>query len=276
MLKIGEHNKLEVLRSTSVGMYLGGEDVEDVLLPLKYIPNTLEVGDEIEVFIYTDSEDRIIATTLYPKIQLNSFAALEVVGVNSIGVFYDIGLEKDLLVPFKEQNADVRVGDWRIVYMFLDEETERLIGSMKWKEFCFVDEPTFELNQKVQVMIGEKTDLGRNVLIENAYYGLIYANEIFEDLVIGDIRDGYIKPLRDDGNIDVTLQQLGYGHVLSSSDKILELLKAKNGILQLGDKSSPEKIKSITGMSKKVFKKAIGDLYKKKLVLLEKEQVKLV
>jgi predicted RNA-binding protein (virulence factor B family) len=276
VLKIGEQNKLEVLRSTSVGMFLGGEGIEDVLLPLKYIPDTLEVGDEIEVFIYTDSEDRVIATTLTPKIKLDSYAALKVVAVASMGVFFDIGLEKDLFVPAREQNAPVKVGDKRIVYMFLDPESARLVGSMKWREFCFKEDPVFEVNQKVNIVIGEQTDLGRNVLIENAFYGLIFANEIFEELEIGDERDAYIKTLREDGDIDVTLQELGYGHVLSSSDKILELLKASNGILEIGDKSSPEKVIAITGMSKKVFKKAIGDLYKKKLVLLEKEKVTLV
>ncbi len=276
MLKIGVHNKLEVLRTTTVGMFLGGEGIEDVLLPNKYIPEDLSEGDMIEVFIYLDSEDRIIATTLVPKIMLDSYACLKVVAVDNIGVFFDMGLEKDLLVPFKEQNAQVRVGDRRIVYMFLDPQTSRLVGSMKWKEFCFKDDPTFEANQKVKIMIGEQTDLGRNVLIENAYYGLIFSNEIFEKLAIGDLRDAYIKTLREDGDIDITLQEIGYGHVLSSSDKILELLNQNLGVLEIGDKSSPHKIISITGMSKKVFKKAIGDLYKKKLVVLEKEQVKLV
>lgn len=276
MLKIGQQNKLEVLRNTSVGMYLGGEGIEDVLLPIKYIPSDLEVGEEVEVFIYTDSEDRIIATTLTPKIKLDSYAALTVVAVERMGVFFDIGLEKDLLVPSREQNASVSVGDKRIVYMFLDPESDRLVGSMKWREFCFKEDPEFEVNQKVSIVIGEKTDLGRNVLIENAFYGLVFANEIFEELEIGDVRDAYIKTLREDGDIDITLQELGYGHVLSSSEKILELLKIHNGILDLGDKSSPDKIAAVTGMSKKVFKKAIGDLYKKKLVLLEKEQVKLV
>ncbi len=276
MLEIGKQNKLEVLRMTSVGMFLGGEGIEDVLLPLKYIPEGLEVGDDIEVFIYTDSEDRIIATTLKPKIDLDSYASLRIVAVESMGVFFDIGLEKDLFVPAREQNAEVKVGEHRIVYMFLDPESNRLVGSMKWREFCFKEDPVFEEKQKVQIMIGEKTDLGRNVLIENAFYGLIYHNEIFEKLEIGDIRDAYIKTLREDGDIDLSLQELGYGHVLSSSDKILELLNANDGVLEIGDKSSPEKVTAITGMSKKVFKKAIGDLYKKKLVLLEKEKVTLV
>jgi len=257
-------------------MYLGGDDIEDVLLPIKYIPEGLAVDEEVEVFIYTDSEDRNIATTLTPKIQVNSFASLQVVAVERMGVFFDMGLEKDLLVPSREVNAEVKVGDKRIVYMFLDPESDRLVGSMKWREFCFHEDPTFETKQKVRIMIGEKTDLGRNVLIENAFYGLIFANEIFENLEIGDEREAYIKNMREDGDIDVTLQELGYGHVLSSSDKILQMLNANEGVLEIGDKSSPDKITAMTGMSKKVFKKAIGDLYKKKLVLLDKEQVKLV
>jgi len=273
MLKLGELNKLEVLRSTSVGMYLGAEDTEDVLLPLKYIPDSLKVGDEIEVFIYRDSEGRIIATTLRPKILLHSFACLEVVAADPVGVFFDMGLEKDLFVPDKEQNVKVSVGDWRIVYMLLDTRTQRLIGSMKWKEFCFESEPNFTVNQKVNVMIGEQTNLGRNVLIENAFYGLIYFNEIFEELKIGDVRDAYIKAIREDGDIDVSLQQLGYGHIISSADKILELLNANHGVLGIGDKSSPDKITSITGMSKKTFKKGIGTLYKARKIEIKNDGI---
>lgn len=276
VLKIGEYNTLEVLRDTDPGLFLGGEDTEDVLLPHKYVPEGTEVGDELEVFIYTDSEDRIIATTLKPKIVAESFACLEIVAVSSMGAFFDIGLEKDLLVPNNEQNTTVKVGDKHLVFMFLDEETERLVGSMKWRDFCFLDEPKFDVNEKVDIVIGEKTDLGRNVLINNAYYGLVYENEIFGEVNIGDQREAYIKTMREDGDIDVSLQQLGYMHILSSSEKILAMLKDNNGVLEIGDKSSPEKIKSITQMSKKVFKKAIGDLYKKKMVLLDKEQVKLV
>ena len=276
MLKIGEYNTLEVLRDTDPGLFLGGEDVEDILLPHKYVPEGTEVGDKLEVFVYTDSEDRIIATTLKPKIIAESFACLEVIAISSMGAFFDIGLEKDLLVPHNEQNAPLKIGDKRIIFMFLDEESDRLVGSMKWRDFCFADEPKFEVNDKVEIMIGEKTDLGRNVLINNAYYGLVYENEIFEEVNVGDKKEAYIKTMREDGDIDISLQQLGYMHILSSSDRILAMLKDNNGVLEIGDKSSPEKIKSITQMSKKVFKKAIGDLYKKKLVLLDKEQVRLV
>ncbi|MGB0425253.1 MAG: GntR family transcriptional regulator, partial [Flavobacteriales bacterium] len=173
-------------------------------------------------------------------------------------------------------NAPIKAGDKRIIYMFLDDRSQKLVGSMKWKDFCFKDEPEYEVNQKVKIMIGEETDLGRNVLIDNAYYGLIYDNEIFEDLEIGEEREAFIKNQREDGDIDVSLQPLGYSRVLSSVDKIVELLKENEGVLEIGDKSSPELITALTGMSKKTFKKAIGDLYKKKLVVLEPKQVKLI
>ena len=172
-------------------------------------------------------------------------------------------------------NVQVEVGDKRIVHMYLDEELDKLTGSMLWREFCFVEEPEFEVNQKVNLMIGEETKLGRNVLINNAFYGLIYNNEIYEELEIGDKREGYIKTIREDGDLDVSLQKLGFDRISDSSGKILKILKASQGVLEIGDKSSPEKIAALTGMSKKTFKKAIGDLYKKKLVLLEKEKVTL-
>lgn len=274
MLAIGDYNKLEALRSTERGMLLSGHETEDVLLVSKQIPEGLKVGDEIEVFVYRNEDDELIATKLSPKILPENFACLKVVGANRGGVYFDMGLEEELWVPTLEQNANVSSGDLRIVFMFQDEKTDKFIGSMKWREFC-EEEHNFEENQKVKIMIGERTNLGRNVLIENEYYGLIYANEIFEELEIGDEKEAYVKTLRDDGNIDISLQQPGYGHVKSSSGKILELLEENGGVLDIGDKSRPEKIAAMTGMSKKTFKKAIGDLYKKKLVLLDKEQVRL-
>jgi len=275
MFKIGEYNRLVVSKRDSEGVYLKGKDSEEVLLPKQHIQDELKVGDEIEVFVYNDSDGGCIATTKRPKITVNSFAFLEVVTINKIGAFFDIGLDRDLLVPHREQIGKVNIGDKKIVHMFLDDEGRGLTGSMLWREFCFDKEHSFELNQKVEIMIGEKTKLGRNVLIENAFYGLIYSNEIYEKVELGDVREGYIKSIREDGDIDISLQRLGYGRVISSSQKILELLKANQGELEIGDKSSPEKIASITGMSKKTFKKAIGDLYRKKLVLLEKEKIKL-
>ena len=276
MLKIGEFNKLEAIRSTHDGMFLKGESADEVFIHNDELPEKFDIGDEVVVFLYNGADGDLAATTLRPFIALDSFACLEVVSVNRIGAFFDMGLDKDLLVPHREQNVEVEEGDWRIVHMYLDEQSQRLTGSMMWREYCFKEDHSYEVNQKVKIMIGERTTLGRNVLIDNAFYGLIYNNEIFEELVIGDIREAYIKNIREDGDIDVSLQKLGYSRVLSSSDKILELLQANDGVLEIGDKSSPEKIAALTGMSKKTFKKAIGDLYRKKQVLLEKEKVRLV
>lgn len=275
MLKIGERKKLEVLRSTSEGTYLGGDGGDQVLLPAEDGPADLKVGDKIEVFVYRDAESRSIATTSFQKIALDSFACLEVTSVDKEGVFFDMGMNKTLLVPKEEQNADVSAGDKRIVHMFLDKETDNLLGSMKWKEFCFKEEANFELNQKVNIIIGEETDLGRNVLIDNAFYGLIYDNEIFEELEIGEAREAYIKAPREDEEIDVSLQELGYKKIVSAADKVLELLKENEGVLEIGDKSSPELVTALTGMSKKTFKKAIGDLYRRKLIMLDNQRVRL-
>ena len=276
MLKIGERKILEAIKSTDSGMILGGDNQERILLPTELVPASLKVGNEIEVFVYRNSEGDSVATTEFQKIALDSFACLQVTSVRKNGAYFDMGMGKELFVPKEEQIVDVSEGEKHIVHMFLDKETDKLLGSLKWRDFCFRDDPEFVVNQKVKVMIGEETDLGRNVLINNSFYGLIYTNEIFEELEIGDMKEGYIKAPREDGDIDVSLQELGYKNVISASDKILQLLKKYDGVLEIGDKSSPELVTALTGMSKKTFKKAIGDLYKKKLVLLDKEQVKLV
>jgi predicted RNA-binding protein (virulence factor B family) len=231
MLEIGTYNKLKALRTAEEGMYIGSPTNGELLLPLDQVPDDLKVGEEIEVFIYHNSEDKITATTIRPKIRVNSYACLEVISVNRIGAFFDMGLDIDLLVPTKEMNVQVEVGDKRIVHMYLDEELDKLTGSMLWREFCFVEEPEFEVNQKVNLMIGEETKLGRNVLINNAFYGLIYNNEIYEELEIGDKREGYIKTIREDGDLDVSLQKLGFDRISDSSGKILKILKASQGVL---------------------------------------------
>lgn len=276
MLKIGEHNELKALRETSVGFYLGDEEGNDVLLPNKYVPETFAVDDMLEVYLYKDSEDRIIATTLAPRIQLNSFASLKAVAVDRVGAFFDMGLEKDLLVPFKEQNGRITVGEWYIVYLYLDEETDRLVGSTKWSAFCEKEDVELDKHQKVRLIIGEKTDLGRNVLIDMKYKGLIYENEIFKEIHSGDRVIGYVKEVRSDNKIDVSLQEEGHGNVTAGAQELLDYLEEHNGFMKLTDKSSPEQIKSTVQMSKKTFKRALGALYKQRLVTLSPEGVKLV
>lgn len=276
-MEVGKYNTLRVLRATSVGLYLGDSEENDVLLPHKYIPENIEMGQELEVFIYRDSEDRLIATTLTPAILRDQFAILEVVATSSIGAFLDWGLEKDLFVPFKEQNHKLQKGQWVPVYLYLDEETDRLVASAKINKY-FRNQEVIDLeeNQKVDILVFEKTDLGYNVIINNRYKGLIYENEIFRRLAWGDQTTGYIKNIREDGKIDVSLQPLGFLKARDENSRIiLGKLKDNAGILHLSDSSDPIDIQEQLGMSKKAFKKAIGGLYRDGLITLSGASIEL-
>jgi uncharacterized protein len=276
MLRLGEYNKLKVLRGTSVGFYLGDDEGNDVLLPHKYIPLESNVGDELEVFLYKDSEDRIIATTLKPAIQLHQFACLNVKDVTQVGAFLDWGLEKDLFVPFREQNQKLKAGDYTIVYLYLDEQTDRLVASCKVDKFFQKENIDLETGQEVDLLVMNKTDLGFNVVVNNTYRGLVYENEIFKMLAWGDETKGYVKLVREDGKIDISLKKLGYDAIEPAEQQILDQLKAAGGSLQLNDKSDPIDIQTQLQMSKKVFKKAIGGLYRQKLIVIEDGGIKLV
>lgn len=276
MLAIGEYNTLTILRGTSVGFYLGDDEGNDVLLPHKYIPADAEVGQTIEVFLYRDSEDRVIATTLKPLIELNKFACLEVTAVTNFGAFLDWGLEKELLVPFREQNLKLRQGDWTIAYLYLDEQTDRLVASVKVNKYLEVEDIDLEEDEEVQVLIYEKSDLGYNVIVNNKYRGLIYENEIFQRVVWGDVLTAYVKKIREDGKIDISLQKAGYLNTIEpNAQKVLDSLKAAGGSLSLSDKSDPIDIQTQLEMSKKNFKKAIGNLYKQKMITISEEGISL-
>ena len=275
-MNLGVKNTLRVLRGTSVGMYLGDAEGNDVLLPKKYIPDDLIVGDDIEVFIYKDSEDRIIATTLEPKVHLNQFAYLQVMAVTGIGAFLDWGLEKDLFVPFKEQNKKLSTDDWCAVYVYLDEDTDRLVGSCKVNKFFEKDNIELEEGQEVDLLVFEETNLGLNAVINNKYKGLIYENEIFQRVKLGSRIKGYIKQIREDSRIDVSLQKQGYANVEPSAQKRLEKLKANEGFLDVSDKSDANYIMYQLEMSKKTFKKAIGGLYKQRLIRIEEDGIYLI
>jgi predicted RNA-binding protein (virulence factor B family) len=276
MLNLGVKNTLRVLRGTSVGMFLGDEDGNDVLLPKKYIPDDLIVGDDIEVFIYKDSEDRVIATTLEPKVQLNQFAYLQVMAVTGIGAFLEWGLEKDLFVPFKEQNKKLAPDDWCPVYLYLDEDTDRLVGSCKINKFLEKENVDLKEGDEVELFVFEETNMGLNVVINNKYKGLIYENEIFQRVKLGSRTKGYIKLLREDNRIDVSLQKQGYANVEPNAEKILEKLKANNGFLDITDKSDANYVMYQLEMSKKTFKKAIGGLYKQRLIRIEDDGIYLI
>ncbi len=277
MLRIGEINDLTVLRTTTVGMYLGDTEGFDVLLPNKYIPLGLKDGDEISVFVYKDGQDRPVATTLKPKIELNTFGFLRVNYVNEHGAFLDWGLEKDLFVPFGEQNRKMEVGRSYFVYMFLDKISARLVASGKWEKFLNKEKPTFEMGEKVEIFICERTNLGYNALINQNYKGLLYENEIFQSISLGDKLDAYIKNVREDGKIDLTLQKQGFRNTIEPNALlILEKLHKNKGFLPLSDDSTPEEIMLALKMSKKAFKKAIGVLFRQDQILLEAEGIRLI
>ncbi|MTI29733.1 CvfB family protein [Xanthovirga aplysinae] len=261
MLKIGKFNQLKVGRSVQFGLYLES-DKGDILLPNKYVPKGTQIGDVLNVFIYTDSEDRLIATTLQPKAVVDEFVALEVKDTVPFGAFLDWGLEKDLLVPKREQHRPMREGEVHVVRLCLDYRTNRVIGVAKLNAFFNKNTKALKKDQEVDVMVYGQTDLGWMVIINQEYSGMLYKNEVFEPLTVGDIRKGFIKKLREDGKIDVSLQPQGFQAVVDSKEKILLALKDAGGFLPYHDKTEPERIKATFQMSKKIFKKIIGNLQK--------------
>ena len=276
MLHLGIKNTLRILRGTTVGMFLGDNEENDVLLPKKYIPEDAIVGDDIEVFIYKDSEDRVIATTLEPKIQLNQFAYLQVKAVTAIGAFLDWGLEKDLFVPFREQNKMMEEGKWYVVFLYLDDETNRLVASCKVNRYFEKENIDLTIGQEVDLLVFEETDMGLNVIIDGKYKGLIYENEIFQRIKIGTRTKGYIKNIREDNRVDVSLQKQGYENIEPNAELILAKLKANNGFLDITDKSDANYVMYQLEMSKKTFKKAVGALYRQRLVRLEEDGIYLI
>jgi len=276
MIKLGEYNTLTILRDTDPGLYLGDDEENVVLLPHKYKPDTFEIDDEIEVYVYLDNEERPIATTLDPFVTLNSFSYLYCSDVTDYGAFMDWGLEKQLFVPFKEQARPMKAGNWYIVYMYLDELTNRLVGSSKTNRFVDNDTLTVEAFEEVNILVTHLTEKGANVIINGIHKGLVYIDDIFEDIRTGDRMKAYIKKIREDNKIDVVLQTPGYRSIEPNANFILEELTAAGGFLPLHDKSDPDAIKNELGMSKKSFKKAIGTLYRDKQIILKDGGIELV
>ncbi|MDQ1088803.1 S1 RNA-binding domain-containing protein [Siphonobacter sp. SORGH_AS_1065] len=273
MITVGKKNTLTALRLTSVGMFMGnGED--EILLPNKYIPENLEEGDALEVFIYRDSEDRLIATTLQPKLELYEFGLLTVKSVSKFGAFLDWGLEKDLLVPFSEQNHPLEEGESVVVGLVPDVETDRLIGTCKVGQYLEYDRIPFAPGDEVECLIYERSDLGYNAIIDNHYRGLFYYNEVFQPLTIGTKVKAFIKQVRVDKSIDLSLQPQGYYQSVDiNTEKILKKLEEQNGFLALNDSSDPAVIYATLEMSKKAFKKAIGALYRERIIRLEEDGI---
>lgn len=276
MIEIGKNNELTILRHTTVGLYLGDDEGEDVLLPNKYCPEKYELDDKITVYVYRDYADRKIATNLVPKINLHEFALLKVTDVTEVGAFMDWGLEKELLVPFKEQRQNMEVDRWYVVYLDLDEKTDRLYASNKIEKRLSNEELTVKKMEEVDVLIYRKTDLGYSVIVNNKHRGLVFQNEVFREVNIGDKVKGYVKTIREENKLDISLQPLGYDNFNDDNAiAILKLLDASQGLIEFNDKSTPEEIYAEFGISKKAFKKALGALYKQKIIKLEPNGISL-
>jgi len=273
MIEIGQYNTLQIDRSTSVGLFLVHPSGQEVLLPNKYVPDSYEIGDPLDVFVYTDSEDRLIATSLTPYGIRDSFAGLTVKQTTSFGAFLDWGLEKDLLVPFNEQRRPMKEDHTYLVYLYLDNTTDRIVATSKYSKFLSQDPCDLEEGQQVQLWIGEKSDLGYEVVIEDKWPGLIYHSEIFSPISQCNETTGYIKHVREDGKIDVSLEASGYMRAVPFKVMDLEERLQEDGFLALTDKSSPEEIKKELGMSKKNFKKAVGALYKARKIELSENGI---
>lgn len=276
MVIIGKTNTLRVVKEVDFGMYLdGGEEFGEILIPTKYILEGTEVDHYIDVFIYLDSEDRIIATTDKPYAEIDEFAFLKCIETTNFGAFLDWGLAKDLFVPFREQSWDMVVGVSYFVRIYLDEETDRIVASSKTDQFLDNEPHNFEEGDEVQIMIASRSELGVKVVINDKFSGLLYHNEVFETVRPGQITTAYIKKIREDEKVDVILQKPGYEHVEGVAGEILRKLERSGGFIEATDKTPPESIKHMFGVSKKVFKKAIGALYKDELITLEENGIRL-
>lgn len=275
MVEIGKYNTLKIVKDLDFGVYLDGGNELEILLPARYVPKNVKPGDEVEVFIYHDNEGRIIATTAKPLAQVGEFQFMEVKSVNNTGAFLDWGLMKDLLVPFKEQKMPMREGKWYLVYVHIDHVTGRIVASARIDKYLDNVIADYSFKQEVDILIAEETEIGYKVIINNSHWGLVYHNEVFSRLEKGEHMKGYIKEVREDEKIDVSLTPLGYQKVEGIAGTILETLKAQGGFIAVHDKSEPDIIYSLFCCSKKAFKQAIGTLYRQQLIRLDKDGIRI-
>ncbi len=273
---LGKYNQLEVVKEVDFGVYLNGGDDGEILLPSRYVPEGCRPGDMLNVFIYLDNEERLIATTLQPLVQVGEFACLQVAWVNEYGAFLDWGLMKDLFVPFREQKMKMQKGHRYVIHAHVDEDSYRIMASAKVEKFLSKDMPAYQPGEEVEVMAWQKTDLGYKVIVDNKFSGLVYQKEIFKALEPGMRMPAYVRQVREDGKIDLTLQKDGLQKVGDFSGVLLQYIKEQGGHTPLNDKSAAEDIYDTFGVSKKTFKKAVGDLYKKRLILLVEDGIRLV
>ncbi|MDG1660835.1 MAG: S1-like domain-containing RNA-binding protein [Winogradskyella sp.] len=273
MIQIGEYNTLTILRDTEPGLFLGDNEENEILLPNRYVPETFKIGDQIEVFAYLDNEERPVAITDKPYIKRNDFALLRCNQVTKFGAFLDWGLVKELFCPFKEQAFKMKAGGWYLVHCYLDEESERLVASSKTNRFLDNKELTVEQYEEVDLIVSHPSDIGMNVIVNNCHLGLVFKDEIYKDISVGDRLKGIVKKIRSGNKLDISLSQIGYRNIEPNAQFVLTELEDNNGFLPLNDKSSPEDIKDAMQMSKKSFKKAIGSLYKERQIEIKEDGI---
>jgi uncharacterized protein len=273
MFYLGEYNQLKINRATASGFYLINEEGDEVLLPTKYILKEFAIGQDVEVFVYKDNEDRPIATTLHPDIVVNEFACLRVRETESFGAFLEWGLAKDLFAPLAEQSKRMEAGQWYVVFLFLDKKSDRLVASSKINRYLDNTIINLEQSEEVDLLIFEETQLGYNAIVNNAHKGLVYHNEIFKPIKIGDKLSGFVKKIREDNSLDISLQKIGIQNLAITRDAVEDYLQKNNGFIPLTDNSSPEEIMALLHMSKKAFKKSVGGLYRDKRIALKDDGI---
>ncbi len=276
MIQIGQYNTLKVVKKVDFGMYLDGGEAGEILLPKRFVPDGLKEEDELEVFLYHDSDDRIIATTQKPHGVAGDTVLLKVVGQTRQGAFLDWGLMKDVFLPLSQQTSRIFDDEYYLVKLYIDERTGRIAATQRIERDLSNDELTVKEKQPVDLVIYQRTDIGYKVIINNKHLGVLHYNEVFRELEIGDKEKGFIKTIREENKIDVSLGVPGYKKVESETDKILRLLKENNGYLPYHDKSDPEEIYEFFGISKKVFKMTTGALYKQRLIEFTQTGIKLI
>ncbi|MBN1985588.1 MAG: GntR family transcriptional regulator [Prolixibacteraceae bacterium] len=274
MAELGKTNTLKMVRETDNGIYLDGENLGEILMPQKFITPEVRENKEAVVFVYSDSEDRLVATTENPLAKAGEFALLKVVATNRFGAFLDWGLPKDLLVPFSEQKSKMMEGKYDLVYVFVDVLTNRIAASAKLNKFLDNTPPVYSPGEQVHLIIAEETDLGYKAIVNNEHWGILYKNQVFKPLSTGEKITGYINKIREDDKIDLLLEKPGYEKIDSIAQKILDVLDQNRGFVALTDKSSPEMIQTMLGISKKNFKKAVGNLYKRKMIEFKSDGIK--
>ncbi|TNZ80961.1 GntR family transcriptional regulator [Vibrio parahaemolyticus] len=276
MIKIGQINSLEVIKKADFGVFLDGDDYGSVLLPNKHVPEGTELGDHIEVFLYFDSESQLAATIDKPIAQVGDWGLMKIEGINQTGAFVNWGIkEKDLLIPFSEQRARFTAGQNILVYVYTDKASGRIVGTTKFNKWLDKTPANYEVNEEVDLIIAERSQLGYKAIVNGKHWGMIFPSDVFGKLFIGKKLKGYIKQVREDGKIDLSLQKVGVAKMDDLSSKIIDLLEKKGGFLPLNDKSSPEAIFDAFRTSKGTYKKTIGGLYKQGKIVIEKDGIRL-